>query len=464
MAFEGDVSLGDGEDPFSQPAPKKPVPVDSDDEAPAPKPQHHYDTSRQDDIYEEDIPQEAPAVASSSSMKETDDDEPEKSDFAFRVCEPRMTMPDSAIDLAYWTYYVNTKTNLPGWAKELKESRRFSDFIWLRDELCNEYPGAIIPPLPEKNVKGHIEKVLLTNVDLLSYRQRALTKFLNAVGRHHLAKSSAHLKAFCELDHAAFEAYKSQAKKTTASTNPGVVQKGKEGWFKMFKRGKDEASANIAPGDAELQAKKQYAKDMEECLSTVHDKLKKHIENRSDTSKAMGELSSYLVSTGELECQADAVLGEDLKNSGTYTTSLGQLQQEQANKERLLVLEVIGYYIGLFCAVKEEIRRVQRLGVTMCTFADELESCEVSLRKAAGEKKAKAEHNKEITEAKYKESKAKYEKAVALFNTEWDAFHQLKKKDMKNVQRVFVELQISYARQQENLQHAPIQPAVFTSE
>ena len=52
---------------------------------------------------------------------------------------------------AYFTYEVTTKTSLPQYQfGQFSVTRRFRDFDWLHGQLCLKFPGAIVPPLPEK--------------------------------------------------------------------------------------------------------------------------------------------------------------------------------------------------------------------------------------------------------------------------------------------------------------------------
>ena len=88
----------------------------------------------------------------------------------------------------------------------------------------------------------------------MSYRQRAMTKFLSALAVHKYGKESEHLRAFCEKETSDWEAYKTSHKRTveerTATTSGGamssMVQKGKEGWFKMWKKKGAEQTATAA--------------------------------------------------------------------------------------------------------------------------------------------------------------------------------------------------------------------------
>ena len=156
-----------GEDPFSKPAPPKPKKVEEEVE------------EEKDISVEQPEPTKAP-VESTIQREEPGSREGTIrvadpiveavagiSKFQFRVTDPKMTMPEKATDLGYWIYHVVTKCELPGWGKNLRVPRRYSDFVWLRDAVCYDNAGCIIPPLPEKNVKGQIEKIVLSDVCLL---------------------------------------------------------------------------------------------------------------------------------------------------------------------------------------------------------------------------------------------------------------------------------------------------------
>ena len=68
---------------------------------------------------------------------------------------------------SYMAYKVITKTNLSYFKKNNPEvNRRFSDFLGLREKLCEKYlqNGRIIPPCPDKSVVG-MTKVKMSKED-----------------------------------------------------------------------------------------------------------------------------------------------------------------------------------------------------------------------------------------------------------------------------------------------------------
>lgn len=54
-------------------------------------------------------------------------------------------------------------------------ARRYNDFKWLRQVLCDQYPGLFVPPLPPANVIGRFED------SFIEERRQDLARFLNRI-------------------------------------------------------------------------------------------------------------------------------------------------------------------------------------------------------------------------------------------------------------------------------------------
>eukprot|EP00906_Rhabdomonas_costata_P025934 RCo037018 len=104
---------------------------------------------------------------------------------------------EGRLDLDYWTYEVALATDLPSFSQDGSLSthiayRRYGDFKWLRAALLQEFPGAIVPPLPGLGFESKLDKAVgkaehLLGIQnpcaddvpmLVTYRMMGLTLFL----------------------------------------------------------------------------------------------------------------------------------------------------------------------------------------------------------------------------------------------------------------------------------------------
>jgi len=110
---------------------------------------------------------------------------------------------------SYIAYKVNTKTNISFFKKNSSSvSRRFSDFLGLRDRLSEKYlqNGRIIPPAPDKSVIG-MTKVKMSKEednsdqsDFVEKRRAALERYLNRTAAHPSLRVDPDFREFLELD------------------------------------------------------------------------------------------------------------------------------------------------------------------------------------------------------------------------------------------------------------------------
>lgn len=80
--------------------------------------------------------------------------------------------------------------------------RRYSDFSWLSGEFSREFPGIIVPPLPEKQPVGRF------NHEFVESRRRALERFLKRVAAHSELSESELFSKFLQADDSAFHRFK----------------------------------------------------------------------------------------------------------------------------------------------------------------------------------------------------------------------------------------------------------------
>ena len=98
--------------------------------------------------------------------------------------------PGTFFSKAYQTYIITVpKLNL-------KVSRRYSDFEWLRQILVNIFSSSVIPPIPKKNKLGGDR----FNEEFLEKRTRTLEKFLNLLLEDPNIKSSQLFYEFLSIE------------------------------------------------------------------------------------------------------------------------------------------------------------------------------------------------------------------------------------------------------------------------
>jgi hypothetical protein len=114
------------------------------------------------------------------------------------------------------SYKVHSISARPGFGAGGHSIRRYSDFTWLSEQLARDFPGVIVPPLPEKLAVGRFGE------EFVESRRRALEKFLHRVAAHGELSTSPHFITFLQADEAGLAAAKAEsraASKTKGNTS-----------------------------------------------------------------------------------------------------------------------------------------------------------------------------------------------------------------------------------------------------
>ena len=123
--------------------------------------------------------------------------------------------------------------------------RRYSDFVWLVEQLMKEFPGAIVPPIPEKQAVSRFSP------EFVEGRRRMLEQFLVRVSAHPELIDAKCLATFLSADDVAFGVAK--AKKGS----DGETQKG-GGMMKWFQETKVRGGEERSDGWSEAIAREFY--------------------------------------------------------------------------------------------------------------------------------------------------------------------------------------------------------------
>jgi len=99
--------------------------------------------------------------------------QPRSEKYQVQVCNPQKQTDKSRSYVAYTVKVRKVKDGV-----ESSSFRRFSDFLWIHDQLVSKHPSCVVPPMPEKSLTGNFAP------ELMMFRSRELTRFLQRVAAH----------------------------------------------------------------------------------------------------------------------------------------------------------------------------------------------------------------------------------------------------------------------------------------
>eukprot|EP01063_Lacrimia_lanifica_P031786 TRINITY_DN530_c4_g1_i1.p1 TRINITY_DN530_c4_g1~~TRINITY_DN530_c4_g1_i1.p1 ORF type:complete len:420 (+),score=190.39 TRINITY_DN530_c4_g1_i1:55-1260(+) len=374
---------------------------------------------------------------------------PAGSYFDFTVGEHKKEK-GGALDLSYWTYQIQTRTTLVGEgmfkAGACVAVRRYNDFVWLREALVEENPGVICPPIPEKSIKGMVDKMAGSDRSpVREYRQRAMRKFLVRVGAHPILHTSPCFIGFLELDtDAAFDKLKKEprAKKEIELTGGEKMTQVKSSLFSSKSKAVEEGSWDDA---------KQYVAQLEASLSMLKDRIDLLTRRRRDTGASLNEFGKAFSKVGDIERNyEEGPISQALSDVGRHSEHLSGVYGEQAESETIQVTETIMYYIGMCQAVRDVLKRLSRMAFATDTLEQSVFNLKVEKKNAedAGKTTTRIqEMEQSITacQARHAEAQKLQQAAADIFSDELRRFQREKQYDIKSMLRSFVELQLEYA-------------------
>lgn len=105
---------------------------------------------------------------------------------------------------------------------EWSVERRFSDFLWLRETLDQDFPFTFVPQIPDKELNSK-------DADVVSRRRNWLQMFLNSVADHPELKSTPHVQGFLRLhDPDSYEKFKKSIKDSSMKQRDFITRYEKE--------------------------------------------------------------------------------------------------------------------------------------------------------------------------------------------------------------------------------------------
>ncbi|KOO25931.1 sorting nexin 1 [Chrysochromulina tobinii] len=328
---------------------------------------------------------------------------------------------------AFFTYEVRTKTSLPQYVNsEFAVTRRFRDFDWLHTQLVATFPGAIVPPLPEKHaaqVATYKVTAQQQSAAFLEERRSQLQRFLQRLVAHPMIHTAPDLQAFLEKPDDELEQWREKAKGGALGTKAYSLQDVKSGLLKMANSSlsmTEMPPASFLPlADVPCQQMGNYAAAVQaqlaDCQRTINESLANGI---SSMGLCVGRLSA------------------------TY--------HELAEREKLAFDEPMKEYVRILSSAKAAIacrdaavKKYNDAQLTMLLKKERLEK-----HRAAGGKEEKAavlSGELAVAEESTNLAKAEYEAIAARVDAEMARFQAEKLADLKRIVINFISLQIEYS-------------------
>ncbi|KAK0543357.1 intercellular trafficking and secretion [Tilletia horrida] len=98
------------------------------------------------------------------------------------------------------SYGIRAETNLAHFNRtRVSSRRRFQDFVFLRDNLCKDFPACVVAPIPDKHRIDYLTGERFSN-EFIEKRKEELQTFLERICRHPTLQRSQLLRAFLESE------------------------------------------------------------------------------------------------------------------------------------------------------------------------------------------------------------------------------------------------------------------------
>jgi len=371
---------------------------------------------------------------------------------------------------AFVTYKVTTKTTLPRFdSQNFSVYRRYSDFEWLQEQLSDEFPGLIIPPLPEKHVIRRFAE------PFLSQRQRLLEKFLNRIASHTSLREHMYVKSFLEevnLD-GMKEAVAKQGKTTAGS------------FWQIVSDATNSFSSKVVGGytydrpkteeDIKFDQAKHYINSLDPQIHALNKHTHGLVEQGRSMAQALFDFGLAFTLLGQAEADA---LGDAMAQLGQCADKLSRITAVEADKEAQFFDEPIKEYVKLVKQVKLALDARQTKATAYENLMGALASKQdQKARLPSGDSRGPSLDDEiRQTKSQLEEAKRQFELVTERVLDEMDRFKREKLVDFKRIVLDYVQLQIEYNQKVEeswrtllpalkalNIQQASPEPSVSES-
>eukprot|EP00939_MAST-03C_sp_MAST-3C-sp1_P003694 g3694.t1 len=312
------------------------------------------------------------------------------------------------------------------------------------NRLSSEYPGYLIPPLPEKRQMGRFDP------SFIEVRRRYLQKFLRRIARHPALKKSQDFRDFISASEHELAAVKSSKAKSVTSSLLS--------WFsapvKVVSQTLGSVSLPKTAADTVFDDHCNYVESLLRQLERVHKHLRGLLKYQNDYAESMFQFGLAFTLLGQSEADK---LGGSLSQLGHTADRLSQVHKTHVFAETSVFADPLKDYIGMTRAAQAmlETRREKYAAYQSCVAEHRRAESSLADLKTQGRVNMSKIHAAENAVA---QSKAKMEtskdtlKAIdERIGAEMEHFKSQKLVDFRKIVLGYVQQQVDYQRQAEEI-------------
>jgi len=217
--------------------------------------------------------------------------QPNSEKYQVQVCNPQKQTDKSRSYVAYTVRVRKVKDGV-----ESSSFRRFSDFLWIHDQLVAKHPSCVIPPMPEKSLTGNFAP------ELMMYRSRELTRFLQRVAAHPVLSGDDDFEFFLMAPWDDFTAKRANSKDNVLTSVIGMVA-GKVGMLTGKVEDEDQWFVQLA---ADLGNRKKILEDLQESASAMVSGWRELTQLYSTQAQQLQSMSKFFGDSEASRCGEDA--------------------------------------------------------------------------------------------------------------------------------------------------------------
>ena len=334
---------------------------------------------------------------------------------------------------SYMAYKVKTTTNIQNFKKkELSVTRRFSDFLGLRDKLNDKYThaGRIVPSAPDKSVVG-MTKTKISKDDenadqseFIEKRRAALERYLTRTATHSVLRNDPDFREFLELN-----TELPKANQTSTLSGKNVM--------KMFSKMGDKVSSyttKMEEPDSWFEEKTNMIDNLESQLNKLLYSTEALVAFRKTLAGQTYSVSKSITALGHAE--EDTKLSAALDQLGDVFMEIQKVHDQQSKDDLFLLSELVHDYLGLVAAIKDALaERVKAWQHWQAVTKDLNRKREYKVKlEVSGKADKLAELKAQISETERQQESAQdvFDKISATFKEEIENFEAKKCQDFKS--------------------------------